>query len=76
MKTLRGTVKFRDIGMGSWAFVAEDGQQYELVGGDDALYRDGQKAVVSGTRRDDMMSAGNIGPIFEVASADIEHEMP
>ena len=72
MKTLKGIVKFRDIGMGTWAFETHDGEKFELVGGDDALYKDGRKAEIKGVRRDDLMSAGNIGPIFEVHSSKIE----
>ncbi|GAK57655.1 hypothetical protein U27_04622 [Candidatus Vecturithrix granuli] len=72
MKILKGIVKFRDLGMGAWEFETPDGEKYELIGGDDDLYRDGQKAEIKGRRRDDLMSAGNMGPIFEVHSAKIE----
>lgn len=69
MKLLEGIVKFRDIGMGCWEFLAEDGQRYELIGGDDSLYKDGKKAHIKGKLRDDLMSSGDIGPIFEVMSS-------
>jgi hypothetical protein len=74
MKTLKGIIKFRNIGMGCWEFAANDGQKYEIIGGDDSLYKDGQKALIKGKRRDDLMSSGNIGPIFEVHSSKIERE--
>jgi hypothetical protein len=72
MKTLKGIVKFRDIGMGCWEFLSKDGQKYELIGGDDSLYKDGKKAVIKGKVRKDLMSAGNIGPILEVISSEGE----
>ena len=68
MTILDGTVKFKDIGMGCWEFEATDGTYYEIVGGDDELYQDGKQARIHGKVRKDLMSAGNIGPIFEVHS--------
>jgi len=72
MKTLKGIVKFKDIGMGCWEFISKDGRKYELIGGDDSLFKDGKKAVIKGKIRKDLMSAGNIGPIFEVISSGSE----
>ncbi len=70
MKILKGIMKFRDIGMGCWEFATKDGKQYEIIGGDDSLYKDGKKAVLKGRIRDDLMSVGNFGPIFEVDSVE------
>lgn len=67
-KIVKGIVKFRDIGMGCWEFATKNGEKYELIGGDDSLYKDGKKAKIKGRIRDDLMSTGNIGPIFEVIS--------
>ncbi len=72
MKILKGIVKFRDIGVGCWEFLSNDGRKYELIGGDDSLYKDGKKAVIKGKIRKDLMSSGNIGPIFEVISSERE----
>lgn len=71
MTTLRGIVRFKDIGMGCWEFAAQDGKHYEIVGGEDILYQDGRKAEITGQVRNDLMSAGNIGPIFEVQSVEL-----
>ena len=68
-KTLDGIVKFRDIGMGCWEFLTGDGQSFELIG-DDSLFQDGKPAKLRGKIRTDLMSAGNIGPIFEVDSSE------
>ena len=32
---VKGTVERRDIGMGAWAFVGEDGKTYEIMRGAD-----------------------------------------
>lgn len=67
-------MKFRDIGIGTWEFVTHEGEKYELIGGDESRYRDGKNAVLEGKIREDLMSAGNMGPIFEVESAEIDKE--
>ncbi len=70
--TVKGTVERRDIGMGAWAFVSEDGKTYELMrGADKSLLQTGQKAEVTGNLREDVMTAAMIGPVLEVKSFDI-----
>jgi len=64
--TLRGIVKLHQFGPRGWEFITEDGDHYELIGGDPGLYRDGIRAVVTGRIREDLMSAANLGPILEV----------
>ncbi len=76
MTRLQGLVTFRDIGMGCWEFTSNDGHRYEIVGGDDALYKDGQHAAIQGRILEDAMSAGNIGPVFEVQSSEITSRDP
>ncbi len=68
MKVLKGIMKFKDIGMGCWTLLTNNDEQFEIIGGDDSLYKEGKKAVLKGKIRDDLMSTGNIGPIFEVSS--------
>jgi len=64
--TFRGILKFHQLGTRFWEFITDDGNHYELIGGNPSLYRDGARAVVTGRIREDLMSAGNIGPILEV----------
>lgn len=64
--TLRGTLKFHQLGTRFWELITDDGDHYELMGGDPSLYQDGLRVVVTGQIREDLMSIGNIGPIFEV----------
>ncbi|MCJ8283425.1 MAG: hypothetical protein MJK14_27480 [Rivularia sp. ALOHA_DT_140] len=69
---VKGTVERRDIGMGAWAFVSEDGKTYEIMrGADKNLLQSGQKAEVTGDVREDVMTTAMIGPVLEVKSFDI-----
>ncbi|MBV6625429.1 MAG: hypothetical protein KI793_21295 [Rivularia sp. (in: Bacteria)] len=69
---VKGTVERRDVGMGAWAFVSEDGKTYEIMrGADKTLLQAGQKAEVTGDVREDIMSAAMIGPMLEVKSFNI-----
>ncbi|MEL6165189.1 MAG: hypothetical protein AAFY21_18715 [Cyanobacteria bacterium J06641_2] len=71
---IKGTVERRDIGMGAWAFIGEDGKTYEIMrGADKSLLQSGQKAEVTGDIREDVMTAAMIGPVLEVKSFDIKN---
>jgi hypothetical protein len=68
-----GTVERRDIGMGAWALVSNDGVTYEIMkGADKSLLKDGQKVEVIGEVRDDVMTIAMIGSILEVKSFEIK----
>ena len=70
--TVKGTVERRDIGMGAWALVGEDGKTYEIMrGADKSLLQSGQKAEVTGDVREDIMTTSMIGPVLEVKSFEI-----
>ncbi len=58
---LKGTVKKTNLSGGTWEFVTEGGERYQLIGGDDALYVDGQKATVEGKVETEMMGIGMTG---------------
>ncbi|MGB3650071.1 MAG: hypothetical protein WBA41_02535 [Rivularia sp. (in: cyanobacteria)] len=69
---VKGTVERRDIGMGAWALVGEDGKTYEIMrGADKSLLQAGKKAEVTGDVREDVMTTAMIGPVLEVKSFDI-----
>ena len=69
---VKGTIERRDIGMGAWALVSEDGKIYEIMrGADKTLLQVGQKAEVTGDVREDVMTSAMIGPVLEVKSFDI-----
>ncbi len=71
---IKGTVERRDIGMGAWALVGEDGKTYEIMrGADKRLLQQGQKAEVTGDLREDVMTTAMIGPVLEVKSFEISN---
>ncbi|MBU7587199.1 MAG: hypothetical protein KAF91_30855 [Nostoc sp. TH1S01] len=70
--TITGTIERRDIGMGAWALVTDDGATYEILkGADKSLLKAGQQAKVTGKVREDIMTAAMIGPALEVKSFEI-----
>ncbi len=70
--TVKGIVERRDIGMGAWALVGEDGKTYEIMrGADKNLLKQGQKAEITGDLRQDVMTTAMIGPVLEVKSFNI-----
>lgn len=70
--TITGTIQRRDIGMGAWALVADEGAIYEILkGADKNLLKSGQKAKVTGKVREDIMTTAMIGPVLEVKSFEL-----
>ncbi len=69
---LTGTIERRDIGMGAWALITDDGKTYEILrGADKKLLQAGQKAKVTGEVREDVATAAMIGPVLEVKSFEL-----
>ncbi|MBE9210137.1 hypothetical protein IQ244_27300 [Nostoc sp. LEGE 06077] len=70
--TVTGTIERRDIGMGAWALVTNEGVTYEILkGADKSLLKAGQQAKVTGQLREDIMTMAMIGPVLEVKSFDV-----
>jgi hypothetical protein len=68
MITVTGMVEKKDIGMGVWALVTEDGKTYELLSCPKDLRQMGLKVTISGAIDDQMMTAAAIGPVLSVSS--------
>jgi hypothetical protein len=68
--TLTGTIRYIDMGTGTWALVAsntEQARQYELLQPTPAqLLKEGLKVTITGTLRDDVITMAAIGPVLEV----------
>jgi hypothetical protein len=65
--TATGTIERRNIGLGAWAFVTEDGVTYEIPkSSDKSLLKAGQKAKVTGKIREDLMTTAMIGSVLEI----------
>ena len=67
-KKLRGTVRKNDLEGGIWELVADDGERYQLRGGDAGLRVDGQAVSVEGKIAKDAMGIGMTGPFLDVTS--------
>lgn len=68
MISVTGLVERKDIGMGVWALVGEDGQTYELLACPKELRQAGLKVTVSGSIDDQVMTAAAIGPVLAISS--------
>ncbi|MBI4859750.1 MAG: hypothetical protein HY815_05740 [Candidatus Riflebacteria bacterium] len=66
--TIKGTVVFEDLSGGVWVLAADDGNRYQMEGGDKKLLKDGQRATVSGELASDSMGIGMVGEILRVKS--------
>ncbi|MDB9453595.1 hypothetical protein [Dolichospermum circinale] len=70
--TITGTIERRNIGLGVWAFVTEDGVTYQIPkSADKNLLKSGQKAKVTGEVRNDLVTTAMIGPVLEVHSFEV-----
>ncbi|WP_353931410.1 hypothetical protein WJM97_02090 [Okeanomitos corallinicola TIOX110] len=72
MITTTGKIERRNIGLGAWAFVTEDGTTYEIPKSTDKnLLKSGQTAQITGQVREDIMTTAMIGPVLEVKSFEV-----
>ncbi|WP_066424896.1 hypothetical protein [Anabaena sp. 4-3] len=70
--TITGTIERRQVGMGAWALVTNEGVTYEILkGADKELLKAGQQAQVTGQVREDIMTIAMIGPVLEVQSFEL-----
>jgi len=68
MLTIKGLVVHEDLSGGIWVFVADDGNRYQMEGGDPRLYKNGQRATVSGEIDTESMGIGMAGEILKIRS--------
>ncbi|MFB6276791.1 MAG: DUF5818 domain-containing protein [Halothece sp.] len=68
MITVTGTIEKREVGIGAWALVTDEGTAYELRNPPEVLCQPQQRVKVTGTIRNDIMSLAMIGEILEVES--------
>jgi hypothetical protein len=70
--TITGTIERREIGMGAWALVTDEGVTYEILrGADKNLLKAGQTVKIKGQVREDIMTTAMIGPVLEVKSFEV-----
>ncbi|TYT71938.1 hypothetical protein [Microcystis aeruginosa] len=66
--SVTGQVKRIEIGTGTWALIADNGQTYELMEPPAELIQTRAKVTVIGQIRSDVMTLAMIGPILQVTS--------
>jgi hypothetical protein len=65
---VRGTVEFRDVEMGVWVLIGEDGRTYQISGGRSSLLKEGQRVEIDGDLDDAAVSVSMVGPVLRVRS--------
>ncbi|HBE17419.1 MAG TPA: hypothetical protein DEG17_04140 [Cyanobacteria bacterium UBA11149] len=63
-----GVIEHKDIGIGTWALVADSGVTYEIMDTPDELQKPNLKVQVTGEVRDDVMTLATIGPVLALNS--------
>jgi hypothetical protein len=69
MISVQGIIEKKDIGMGAWALVADDGTTYELLKCPADLKQTGLRVEVSGAIDTTAVTAANIGPVLVVSAS-------
>jgi cob(I)alamin adenosyltransferase len=65
---LKGRIAYKDLEGGAWVLEGDDGNTYELAGGDRKIKKDGHRVEVEGDVQKDAVSIRMVGPIFNVKS--------
>lgn len=68
MAKFEGTVKRNDLEGGFWELVADDGESYQLRGGEAALCVEGQRVQIEGKVDKEAFGIGMSGPYLDVKS--------
>lgn len=68
MAKFRGIIKKNDLEGGIWELHAEDGERYQIRGGDDTLRTEGQAVEVEGRIDEDAFGIGMSGPYLDISS--------
>jgi hypothetical protein len=68
MATFKGVIAKNDLSGGFWELVADDGEHYQLRGGDDSLRVEGKRVTIEGTVDRGAMGIGMTGAYLDVKS--------
>jgi len=66
MSRIRGKVRKDPVEGGVYVIDADDGQTYQLAGGDAKLRKEGQRVELDGDVDEGAMGFGMVGPTFQV----------
>jgi hypothetical protein len=64
---VKGTVEFRDVEMGVWVLVGDDGTTYQIAGGRSSLLQEGQRVEIDGVVDGGAMGTAMVGPVLRVS---------
>ena len=65
---IKGKIQYKEIGMGTWVLVGENGETYELYNPPSTLCQKNLQVTITGKIRNDVMSIAMVGPMLEVDS--------
>lgn len=68
MPKFKGTMKKNDLEGGFWELHAEDGERYQIRGGDDGLQVEGLEVEIEGSVDKQAFGIGMTGPYLDVKS--------
>jgi hypothetical protein len=68
MAKFRGTVKRNELEGGFWELHADDGETYQLEGGDETLRSEGARVEIEGKVDEEAFGIGMTGPTLAVKS--------
>ena len=69
--TMKGSIVFKDLEGGFYAFIAENGDRYTLHGLDETYQKNGLIVEVKGTPKPDMMTFTQFGTVLEVSGVKV-----
>lgn len=69
--TMKGSIVFKDLEGGFYAFIAENGGRYTLHGLDETYQKNGLIVEVKGTPKPDMMTFTQFGTVLEVSGVKV-----
>jgi hypothetical protein len=69
--TMKGSIIYKDLEGGFYAFIAENGDRYTLHGLDETYQKNGLVVEVKGTPKPDMMTFTQFGTVLQVSSVKV-----
>ena len=69
--TMKGSIIYKDLEGGFYAFIAEKGDRYTLHGLDETYQKNGLIVEVKGTPKPDMMTFTQFGTVLQVSSVKV-----
>ncbi|MCZ8528319.1 ribose-phosphate pyrophosphokinase [Alteromonas sp. PRIM-21] len=69
--SMKGSIIYKDLEGGFYAFIAENGDRYTLHGLDETYQKNGLVVEVKGTPKPDMMTFTQFGTVLQVSSVKV-----